>query len=53
MEGTFYIEDCYLLEAAQKIYPNIVNNPRISQDVKDAWLEVCVNTVDIDILCCW
>lgn len=53
MEGTFYIEDCYLSEAAREIYPNIINNPRISQDIKDEWLEVCVNTVDIDVLCCW
>lgn len=53
MEGTFYTDDCYLLDAARTIYSNIVNNPRISQDIKAAWLEVCINTVDIYVLCCW
>lgn len=36
---------------AKDTYSNIKNNPNIPQDIKDCWLELCIETCDIYELC--
>ena len=53
MESIFYMDDDPFSCMAIDVYPQIVNNPRISQEIKNAWLELCIINADVDILCCW
>ena len=43
----FYIEQEDLLKMGQNIYCSIKDNPNIPDEIKDAWLEVCIDSVDV------
>ena len=51
LDGEFQYDEKPFKEMCRKMYSNIVNNPNISQDIKEAWLELCVINTDIDFLC--
>lgn len=51
LDGEFQYDEKSFKEMCRKMYSNIVDNPNISQDIKEAWLELCVINTDIDFLC--
>jgi hypothetical protein len=51
MQGEFTVDDLALNIWARDMYGSMFGNNRIPQEIKDAWLELCVVTTDIDKLC--
>lgn len=43
----FYIAREGMLDMSRQMYSSIKDNPNIPQDVKDAWLEMCVSNADV------
>jgi len=47
----FEINDECINKMAREIYSSIVGNHNIPNDIKNAWLELCITSSDIYALC--
>ncbi len=43
----YYIEQEDMLRMSQETYCSIKDNPNIPNEIKDSWLEQCINNVDV------